>query len=243
MICSDRTQFACDNLCGNPLPCGNHYCSYFCHALDIRSSSLDKRSESCEKCDLRCQKVSVIFCISPLTRSSLRSGLDCSWESVFTITCIVPIASDKHIFFFLINIFNSMKLLKALYWVSQLASLPYLSYHCTGENTTMPTSMSSAMPSWRLSTLQNSSKEIMSLWRDGACIRVHILQYNVGEGPNEGALMPWTLSQVTNTLVLYYCVSFFNLNNWWFPCGNSLVPKLYFYILVNNIIRKPHFWN
>ncbi|KAL0888549.1 hypothetical protein Bca101_012532 [Brassica carinata] len=57
MVCSDKTQFACDNLCGNPLPCGNHYCSFTCHPLEIRSSSMDKRSESCEKCELRCQKL------------------------------------------------------------------------------------------------------------------------------------------------------------------------------------------
>ncbi|KAH9767110.1 NF-X1-type zinc finger protein NFXL2 [Citrus sinensis] len=50
MVCSDRTQFSCDNLCGNPLPCGNHYCTKYCHALKSQSSlSVEKRSaESCE---------------------------------------------------------------------------------------------------------------------------------------------------------------------------------------------------
>ncbi|KAH9767107.1 NF-X1-type zinc finger protein NFXL2 [Citrus sinensis] len=51
MVCSDRTQFSCDNLCGNPLPCGNHYCTKYCHALKSQSSlSVEKRSaESCEE--------------------------------------------------------------------------------------------------------------------------------------------------------------------------------------------------
>ncbi|XP_022633134.1 NF-X1-type zinc finger protein NFXL2-like [Vigna radiata var. radiata] len=34
MVCSDKSQFSCENLCGNPLPCGNHYCTKTCHALD-----------------------------------------------------------------------------------------------------------------------------------------------------------------------------------------------------------------
>ncbi|CAH8389750.1 unnamed protein product [Eruca vesicaria subsp. sativa] len=68
MVCSDKTQFACDNLCGNPLPCGNHYCSFTCHPLEIRSSSLDKRSESCEKCELRCQKERSPRCQHPCPR-------------------------------------------------------------------------------------------------------------------------------------------------------------------------------
>ncbi|KAH9702512.1 NF-X1-type zinc finger protein NFXL2 [Citrus sinensis] len=51
MVCSDRTQFSCDNLCGNPLPCGNHYCTKYCHALKSQSSlSVETRSaESCEE--------------------------------------------------------------------------------------------------------------------------------------------------------------------------------------------------
>lgn len=59
MVCSDRSQFSCDNLCGNPLPCGNHYCTNTCHALKSQSSSsVEKRSsESCEVCSLPCQKV------------------------------------------------------------------------------------------------------------------------------------------------------------------------------------------
>uniref|UniRef100_M4CY26 RING-type domain-containing protein n=1 Tax=Brassica campestris TaxID=3711 RepID=M4CY26_BRACM len=68
MVCSDKTQFACDNLCGNPLPCGNHYCSFTCHPLEIKSSSSDKRSESCEKCELRCQKERSPKCQHPCPR-------------------------------------------------------------------------------------------------------------------------------------------------------------------------------
>lgn len=90
----------------------------------------------------------------------------------------------------------------------------------------MPTSLSSTMPSWRLSTLQDFSKEIMSLWHDGACIWVYLLQYIVWKGPNEGPLMPWTLSQVTNMLVLYLCVSVFKFEQlmvslWLFNCSQA----------------------
>ncbi|KAH9767104.1 NF-X1-type zinc finger protein NFXL2 [Citrus sinensis] len=64
MVCSDRTQFSCDNLCGNPLPCGNHYCTKYCHALKSQSSlSVEKRSaESCEVCSLPCQKERMPTC-------------------------------------------------------------------------------------------------------------------------------------------------------------------------------------
>lgn len=102
MVCSDITQFACDNLCGNPLPCGNHYCSYTCHPLEIRSSSLDKRSESCEKCDLRCQKVLVLLFLSHTTYSIIFPYVaDLDWRLV--ISC--------HWSLYLL-------MLKALYWVS-----------------------------------------------------------------------------------------------------------------------------
>ncbi|KAH9702511.1 NF-X1-type zinc finger protein NFXL2 [Citrus sinensis] len=64
MVCSDRTQFSCDNLCGNPLPCGNHYCTKYCHALKSQSSlSVETRSaESCEVCSLPCQKERLPTC-------------------------------------------------------------------------------------------------------------------------------------------------------------------------------------
>lgn len=59
MVCSERTLFSCDNLCGNPLSCGNHYCTKTCHALKSQSStsSTIRGGESCEECTLPCQKV------------------------------------------------------------------------------------------------------------------------------------------------------------------------------------------
>lgn len=59
MVCSNRTQFSCENLCGSPLSCGNHYCTKTCHALKSQSSTSlvqHKRSESCEECHLPCEK-------------------------------------------------------------------------------------------------------------------------------------------------------------------------------------------
>lgn len=57
MVCSNKSQFSCDNLCGNPLPCGNHYCTKTCHALKNRSSmNQSPISEACEACSLSCQK-------------------------------------------------------------------------------------------------------------------------------------------------------------------------------------------
>ncbi|KAH7853800.1 hypothetical protein Vadar_006754 [Vaccinium darrowii] len=67
MICSHKAEFSCDYLCGNPLPCGNHYCTKTCHALKIGSSSLGRheRGESCEYCDLPCQKERQPTCPHP----------------------------------------------------------------------------------------------------------------------------------------------------------------------------------
>ncbi|XP_061975548.1 NF-X1-type zinc finger protein NFXL2 [Populus nigra] len=59
MVCSNRTQFSCENLCGSPLSCGNHYCTKTCHALKSQSSTSlvqYKRSDSCEECHLPCEK-------------------------------------------------------------------------------------------------------------------------------------------------------------------------------------------
>ncbi|KAE8724350.1 NF-X1-type zinc finger protein NFXL2 [Hibiscus syriacus] len=39
MVCSNTTRFSCDNLCGNLLPCGNHYCTKTCHPLETHPSS------------------------------------------------------------------------------------------------------------------------------------------------------------------------------------------------------------
>ncbi|XP_021904144.1 NF-X1-type zinc finger protein NFXL2 isoform X2 [Carica papaya] len=67
MVCSDRSMFSCDNLCGNLLLCGNHYCTKTCHALNNQSSSSDrsKISESCEECHLPCQKERQPACQHP----------------------------------------------------------------------------------------------------------------------------------------------------------------------------------
>uniref|UniRef100_A0A803M3T6 NF-X1-type domain-containing protein n=1 Tax=Chenopodium quinoa TaxID=63459 RepID=A0A803M3T6_CHEQI len=58
MVCSNKAQFSCDNLCGNSLACGNHYCTKTCHALQNVSSSSDQRTRGvpCEDCTLPCQK-------------------------------------------------------------------------------------------------------------------------------------------------------------------------------------------
>ncbi|KAM7272032.1 hypothetical protein ACFE04_031246 [Oxalis oulophora] len=47
VVCSTKKSFACENLCGNPLSCGNHYCTHRCHAV---------KNGTCEECKLRCQK-------------------------------------------------------------------------------------------------------------------------------------------------------------------------------------------
>ncbi|KAK4273709.1 hypothetical protein QN277_017050 [Acacia crassicarpa] len=63
MVCSDRSQFRCENLCGNPLPCSNHFCTKTCHALETLSSLNQLQgSERCEDCCLPCQKVRVPKC-------------------------------------------------------------------------------------------------------------------------------------------------------------------------------------
>lgn len=58
MVCSDRKKFSCENLCGNLLPCGNHYCTKTCHALmgQFLTSVQNQRGESCEDCHLPCEK-------------------------------------------------------------------------------------------------------------------------------------------------------------------------------------------
>ncbi|XP_052185775.1 NF-X1-type zinc finger protein NFXL2 isoform X2 [Diospyros lotus] len=70
MICSDKAEFSCNNLCGNLLQCGNHYCTKTCHALKSQFSSLGqrRRAESCEECDLPCQKGRQLSCPHPCPR-------------------------------------------------------------------------------------------------------------------------------------------------------------------------------
>ncbi|KAJ4761444.1 NF-X1-type zinc finger protein NFXL2 [Rhynchospora pubera] len=60
MVCANKRQFSCDNLCGNPLPCGNHYCTKSCHILDTQSGST--YAEPCEECTLPCQKDRPAWC-------------------------------------------------------------------------------------------------------------------------------------------------------------------------------------
>lgn len=69
MVCSDKTLFSCDNLCGNPLSCGNHYCTKICHPL--KGGLLG--GESCEECSLPCEKVWLLisFLFSVCVISSL----------------------------------------------------------------------------------------------------------------------------------------------------------------------------
>nr|GMC95946.1 NF-X1-type zinc finger protein NFXL2 [Ipomoea batatas] len=68
MVCSNRGEFACDNLCGNLLKCGNHYCTKVCHAIKLNHSSASEghgRGEPCEKCTLRCEKEREPTCPHP----------------------------------------------------------------------------------------------------------------------------------------------------------------------------------
>ncbi|XP_057523198.1 NF-X1-type zinc finger protein NFXL2 isoform X2 [Amaranthus tricolor] len=64
MVCSNNAQFSCDNLCGNPLACGNHYCTKTCHARD-NSSEQYTRGVPCEDCTLHCEKERSPVCSHP----------------------------------------------------------------------------------------------------------------------------------------------------------------------------------
>ncbi|KAF2296221.1 hypothetical protein GH714_036901 [Hevea brasiliensis] len=57
-VCSNITLFSCDNLCGNPLPCGNHYCKKTCLALKSQSakSLAQHNGQPFEECHLPCEK-------------------------------------------------------------------------------------------------------------------------------------------------------------------------------------------
>lgn len=68
MPCCKWRPFPCENLCGNPLLCGNHYCTKSCHVLEVPLNQLegDHRAsiskvnafaEPCEQCNLPCQRV------------------------------------------------------------------------------------------------------------------------------------------------------------------------------------------
>ncbi|KAJ0046280.1 hypothetical protein Pint_06519 [Pistacia integerrima] len=67
MVCSNRAQFSCENLCGTLLPCGNHFCTKTCHALKNQSSSSfeERSSKFCEDCNLPCLKERMPACPHP----------------------------------------------------------------------------------------------------------------------------------------------------------------------------------
>ncbi|URD85055.1 hypothetical protein MUK42_28528 [Musa troglodytarum] len=86
MLCHNKRWFSCQNLCGNLLSCGNHYCTKPCHVLKNQTSTLDqygqgdsnpekqdqlllnavtKQGEPCEDCFLPCQKVREPSCPHP----------------------------------------------------------------------------------------------------------------------------------------------------------------------------------
>ncbi|KAG0477038.1 hypothetical protein HPP92_013879 [Vanilla planifolia] len=83
MVCSKKVRFSCQNLCGNLLSCGNHYCTKSCHTLKYHPSTLDEGgkdgfaqdqvfvdsgselAESCEDCFLPCQKAREPACLHP----------------------------------------------------------------------------------------------------------------------------------------------------------------------------------
>ncbi|WOK93733.1 hypothetical protein Cni_G02433 [Canna indica] len=86
MLCHSKSLFPCSNLCGNLLPCGNHYCTKTCHVLKNQTSTLDQhenndsngqrqnlwllnamtmQGEPCEVCFLPCQKVREPSCPHP----------------------------------------------------------------------------------------------------------------------------------------------------------------------------------
>ncbi|CAK7325863.1 unnamed protein product [Dovyalis caffra] len=104
MICSDITQFSCENLCGNPLSCGNHYCTKTCHALNSQSSTSlvqHKRSESCEECHLPCEKVincfdTILRCCKQGTAACLSAFLPSAMSSWGLPPCKVLVKRSCH---------------------------------------------------------------------------------------------------------------------------------------------------
>jgi len=93
MPCCSLRLFSCQNLCGNPRLCGNHYCTKSCHVLEVplnqpegdsiaSTSKENALSEPCEQCDLPCQRVSYSLFVS--TNFSLFNKayyeLNCSFQ-------------------------------------------------------------------------------------------------------------------------------------------------------------------
>ncbi|XP_058006831.1 NF-X1-type zinc finger protein NFXL2-like [Hevea brasiliensis] len=58
-VCSNITLFSCDNLCWNPLPCGNHYRTKTRLALKSQSakSLAQHNGQPFEECHLPCEKL------------------------------------------------------------------------------------------------------------------------------------------------------------------------------------------
>lgn len=164
MVCSNRAEFSCDNLCGNLLNCGNHYCTKVCHAIKLNHSSASEghgRVEPCEKCTLRCQKVWSQIC-NPLFHSSVCHML-------------MPNVSHNMLEELCFNI-RWLSLKKKKSFDDSLVTILHL-----GERANMSTSLSLAMSSWRMPSLQSTYKAGMPLWCNGSCIRVHLLQQFVSK--------------------------------------------------------------
>lgn len=89
MVCSDKTLFSCENLCGNPLPCGNHFCTKTCHPLKNQTvpSVRQARSEPCEKCQLPCKKVLLIPSYWTALMIHFRI-LHLPWKLIFTLVLL-----------------------------------------------------------------------------------------------------------------------------------------------------------
>jgi hypothetical protein len=175
MVCSDKSRFSCENLCGNPLPCGNHYCTKTCHPLENRSSTNQSlRSEACEDCSLSCQKVLhlsefLVFYSLCCTSFFLILGLQC----VFYVSLLG---------------FN---------WINEselIVCLMMCKLHWSGKKAQVSTSLSSAMPSWRLPPMQGASQTVMSLWCNGPCFWVYLLQQPFCKGSRDCPVMRWTMS-------------------------------------------------
>lgn len=144
MLCSSQVRYSCQNLCGNALDCGNHYCTKSCHALKPSLSSAAMNlggappgeappglTEPCEQCRLPCQKVSFFSFDSLLILFSLSSQERTGFSHVF-------------------------------------CGLMFFNL-CLGAKPRMPTSMPSAMPPQRLSSLQSAGQKIVPLRLPGSC--------------------------------------------------------------------------
>lgn len=143
MVCSDKSQFRCENLCGNPLPCGNHFCTKICHALETQSSSNQlQRSEPCEDCCLPCQKV-LYYCL----HCAVLFFIHCIFYGQPIIT-FVKCSEAHHCLHFLSSEMISCS--------SKLNYNFCVKFHGSGKRAQVSTSLSSALPSWRMPSLQSA---------------------------------------------------------------------------------------